>query len=98
VPVLQNTVPTYQKKASRRIVETRIFVRQVLPKDGVDVLEESYSLLHGGRHELLEVGDGEPLHNLVAQLLPHHQQERDGHVVIPCTGFIFITSNKLSGS
>ncbi len=55
------------------------------PEDGIDVLEQADCLVHGGRHELLEVRDGEALHNLVAQLLPHHQQERDGHVVISCT-------------
>ena len=45
-------------------------------------LQQPHGVLHGGRHELAEVGGGELLHDLVADGLPHHEQEGDGHVVI----------------
>ena len=52
------------------------------PDDGVHQLQQPHGALHVRGHELPQVGVREPLHDLVANRLPDHEEEGDGHVVV----------------
>ena len=60
----------------------RVKTRTGLSYDGVHQLEQPHGVLHGGGHELPQVGGGQLLHDLEGDRLAHHQQEGDGHVVV----------------
>ena len=68
--------------AQLRVHQVGVEVGAGLLDDRVDELQQLHGLLHAGRHELPEVTDGESLHDLIAEVLPHHQEEGDGHVVV----------------
>ena len=60
----------------------RVKTRTGLSYDGVHQLEQPHGVLHGGGHELPQVGGGQLLHDLEGDRLAHHQQEGDGHVMV----------------
>ena len=64
---------------------TRIY-NQADIYQGVHVVQQVRRLVHGGRHELFQVADGQSLHYVVPKHLPHHQQEGNCNVVVALGG------------
>lgn len=54
----------------------------MMTHDGVHVVQQVGGLFHGRGHEVLELLLREPFHYMKPHVLPHDQQEGDGHVVV----------------
>ena len=74
-----------EDRAQLRPLQVGVEAEAPPAEERVHVLQEADRLLHGGGHELPQVGDREPLHDLVAKLLTNDQQECYCNVMITCT-------------